>query len=399
VESATAPRPTLEAAESLTRPLAPAVEARTTRPVKFWALIGCAIWAFQIFVLIKWVTGPFFTEVDPGPTALSAEMKTAIVTYLVLQWSLFVWLGYRWIVKPLRGERRIGFDGLLFIAWAGFFWMWDPMGNALSPTFTYNAWIPNMGSWVNEIPGWITPGAPGAQAPEPWLFTAGAYSVFFVAMPILGCWVMRKARERWPRMGIFGLLAIVFALVCVLETVVEGFLWMRIGLYTYAGTPDLLDLFPGHYYKFPVVESFLWGTVLTAVTYLRWSINDKGESIAERGASTLRATRGAKTGLRLMAIVGFMYSMIIVAYWLPYWAIWGSHSSDFPMDIQKRSYLMNGLCGPETDRACPDENVPLFRERSVTVTPDGRISVPDGVSPPDGPMTFEEAARRQEGEE
>ncbi len=398
MESATAQRP-LPAAEPLTRPVAPAIEARTTRPVKFWALIGCAIWAFQIFVLVKWVTGPFFTEVDAGPTGLPTEMKVAIITYLVLQWSAFLWLGYRWIVKPLRRERRIGFDGLLFIAWAGFFWMWDPMGNALSPTFTYNAWIPNMGSWVNEIPGWITPGAPGAQAPEPWLFTAGAYSVFFVAMPILGCWVMRKARERWPRLGIFGLLAIVYLLICLLETLVEGFLWMRIGLYTYAGTPDLLDLFPGHYYKFPVVESFLWGTVLTAVTYLRWSINDKGESIAERGASTLRATRGAKTGLRLMAIVGFMYSMIIVAYWLPYWAIWGSHSSDFPMDIQKRSYLMNGLCGPETDRACPDENVPLFRERSVTVTPDGRISVPDGVSPPDGPMTFEEAARRQEGEE
>ena len=176
------------------------------------------IWAFQAFVLIKWVTGPFFTEVDPGPTPLPTEMKVAIVTYLTIQWSLFAYLGYRWVVKPLRREGRLAFDGLLFIAWAGFFWMWDPMGNALSPTFTYNAWIPNMGSWVNEIPGWITPGSPGAQAPEPWLFTAGAYSVFFVAMPILGCWVMRKARARWPRIGILGLLAIVYGLVVVLET-------------------------------------------------------------------------------------------------------------------------------------------------------------------------------------
>jgi Spirocyclase AveC-like len=401
VEVSTAPRTERAPVpgDTLRGPVAQPVEARTTKPIKFWALIGCGIWAFQIFVLIKWVTGPFFTEVDPGPTALPTEMKVAIVSYLVIQWCLFAYLGYRWIIKPLRTERRIGFDGLLFIAWAGFFWMWDPMGNALSPTFTYNAWIPNMGSWVNEIPGWITPGAPGAQAPEPWLFTAGAYSVFFVAMPILGCWVMRKCRQRWPRMGTIGLLAIVYLLVALLETIVEGFLWMRIGLYTYAGTPDLLDLFPGHYYKYPIVESFMWGAVLTGVTYLRWSINDRGESIAERGASTIRVATGPKTGLRLMAIVGFMYTMIIGLYWLPYWTVWGAHSSDFPMDIQKRSYLMNGLCGPETERACPDENVPLFREKSVTVTPDGRVAVPEGVSPPDGPTTFEEAAARQRGEQ
>jgi hypothetical protein len=142
----------------------------------------------------------------------------------------------------------------------------------------------------------------------------------------------------------------------------------------------------------------MWGTVLTAVTYLRWSVNDKGESLAERGISTVRATRTAKTGLRLMAIVGFMYSMIIVAYWLPYWTIWGSHSSDFPMDVQKRSYLMDGICGPGTHRACPGPNVPLFRENSVTVTPDGKLYVPPGVSAPNGPTSFQQAQQRQEGQ-
>ena len=72
------------------------------------------------------------------------------------------------------------------------------------------------------------------------------------------------------------------------------------------------------------------------------------------------SVRAAEGDGRLMAIVGFMYTMIIGLYWLPYWTIWGAHSSNFPMDIQKRSYLMNGLCGPGTDRACPDPNVPLF---------------------------------------
>ena len=361
------------------RPVAPEGTARTTRPVKFWALVGGLIWSYQIYILLKWVTGPFFHEVKPGPTPLPGAMKIAIVTYLVIQWCLFFYLGYRWVVRPLLRERTFGIDGVLFLAWAGFFWTWDPTGNYLSPTFTYNAWIPNMGSWVNGIPGWNTPAHPGAQAPEPWLFTAGAYSVFFVLMPIFGCWMMRKIRTRHPRIGIFGLLAIVYLVIAVLETALEGLLWMRMGLYTYAGTPDKLpNLFPSHYYKYPIYESFAWGIVLVAVTYIRWSVNDRGESIAERGLSTVKATQTAKNGLRVLAVVGLLYSIVIIGYFMPYWAFWGAHDSTFPKDVQDRSYLMDGICGPGTQRACPGPNVPLFRAHSITITPQGTIANPDG---------------------
>jgi hypothetical protein len=364
------------------RELAPEGAVRTTRPVKFWALVGALIWSFQIYILLKWVTGPFFHQVQPGRTPVPSAMKIAIVTYLVIQWALFFTLGYRWVVRPLLRERTLGIDGLLYLAWAGFFWMWDPMGNYLSPTFTYNAWIPNMGSWVNGIPGWNTPAHPGAQAPEPWLFTAGAYPVFFVLMPILGCWLMRRVRARYPRMGTAGLLVVVYLSVAVLETILEGLLWMRMGLYTYAGTPDKLwNLFPSHFYKYPIYESFSWGAVLTAVTFVRWSVNDKGESIAERGLSEVRATGTAKNGLRVLAMVGCMYSMIVVVYWLPYWAIWDAHDSTFPRDVQRRSYLIDGICGPGTQRACPGPNIPLFRAHSLTVTPQGTVANPDGASP------------------
>jgi hypothetical protein len=388
----TAPPP--PAAASPGRPIVPEVAVRKTRPVKFFALIGCLIWAFQIYILLKWVTGPFFHEVKPGRNSPPTEMKVAIITYLVIQWVLFFALGYRWVIKPFRRERTVGIDGLLFLAWTGFFWMWDPMGNFLSPTFTYNSWIPNMGSWVNGIPGWNTPATPGAQAPEPWLFTAGAYGVFFTLMPIFGCWIMRKTRERYPRIGIAGLLLIVYAVVAVLETILEGFAWMRTGLYTYAGTPDKLwNLFPSHYYKYPIYESFSWGVVLVAVTYIRWSVNDKGESIAERGVSEIKVKQGARNGLRLMAMVGCMYPMILIVYFMPYWAIWGAHDSTFPNDIQKRSYLMDGICGPGTHRACPGPNVPLSRAHSVTITPTGKIYIPNGATKPDGPTTFPQAAR------
>src|ERR1700758_653700 len=110
------------------RSLAPEATARTTRPVKFWALVGGLIWCLQIYILMKWVTGPFFHQVQPGPLRVPSAMKIAIVTYLVIQWGLFFALGYRWVIRPLLREGNFGIDGVLFLAWAGFFWMWDPMG-------------------------------------------------------------------------------------------------------------------------------------------------------------------------------------------------------------------------------------------------------------------------------
>lgn len=362
---------------------------RRTPPVKFWAFIGCAMWLFQTYVLLRWVTGPGFEEIGPGPVDPPTSMKTAIVIYLCVQWTLFFVFGYRWVIKPIREERRLSFDGILFLVWCAWYWFWDPFGNYLSVTYSYNAWVPNMGSWVSEIPGWNSP-----PVPEPWLFTAGAYGLFIVGGSMLGCAVMRALRRRWPRMGTLGLVLWTYALFVVLATLLE-LTWMRIGLYTYLATPaDLPVFFPSHYYKYPAAEGLWFGAMITSMVYLRWSMNDKGETIAERGATDLRIAKGPLTGLRLLAIAGFVNVIVFCVFYIPYLLVWSPHPEKVPMDIQKRSYLMNGLCGPETPRACPDESIPLWREKSITFGPDGKLYIPPGVKPPDGPTTFDEAARR-----
>jgi Spirocyclase AveC-like len=374
--------------------VAPEVETRRTRPVKFWALIGCLIWAFQIFVLIRWFTGPFFTPVHTGPNQPPATMKAAIIVYLVLQWTAWAALAYVWVVRPLRQERRLRFDGMFFLCWCGWYWFWDPIGNYYSLTTTYNTWLPNMGSWVNVIPGWSSPGAPGHQFPEPWIFVAGLYGVFMVGTAILGCWLLRKTRKRWPRMGTAGLFAVAYAAFVVTATLLE-FVWMRIGMYTYLASPaHLPSFFPGHYYKYPAFEGLIFGSFLTANTFLRWSINDKGESFAERGASTLKARHVANQGLRLMSIVGFTTTVIFLSFFLPYFLIWSPHPEKVPLDIQRRSYFLDGICGPGTNRACPNQSIPLFTNQSITVTPDGKLYVPPGVKLPNDPTTFKEAQRR-----
>jgi hypothetical protein len=348
-----------------------------------------------VFVLIKWVTGPYFHRVDPGPTSLPSAMKIAIVTYLALQWIAFLWLALpldRQAVAARAADRlrwpvvyRVG--GVLLVL--------GPDGQLERDHVHLQLVDPEHGLLGQRHPRLDDPGDPRAQAPEPWLFTAGAYSVFFVAMPIAGCWLMRKIRARHPRIGTLGLLASVLGLLFVLETILKGFFWMRMGLYTYPATPDILVLNPSHYYKYPLLESLIWGAGLTAITWVRWSKNDRGETIAERGASEINATDGAKTGIRLMATVGCCYSLILVCFWIPYWLLWSPHAEKFPLDIQKRSYLTDGLCGPGTHRACPDPNVPYFREHSVTITPDGNLYIPPGVKLPNGPTTFQEAARRE----
>jgi hypothetical protein len=375
------------------RPEAPVVAERRTHPVEFWALVGSVVWTFQIYVLLRWVTGPFFHRVDPGPVDPPSSMKAAMVTYLCLQWTAFAIFGYRWVVRPLRRERRLSFDGMLFLTWSAWYWLWDPFGNYLSVTYSYNAWIPNMGSWTTEIPGWNSAGVPGAQVPEPWLFTAGLYGLAMVGTSLLGCAIMRAIRRRRPRMGTVGLVVCVYASFVVLATLFE-LTWMRVGFYTYLATPaDLPNFFPGHYYKYPAVEGLFFGAMLTSVTYLRWSVDDRGETIAERGASELRMAAAPAAGLRLMAIAGFTNVVVFCLFYVPYLLVWSPHPEHVPLDIQKRSYFMNGLCGPGTKMACPDEGVPLFREKSITITPDGKLFVPPGVTLPHGPTTFGQAAR------
>jgi hypothetical protein len=92
-----------------------------------------------------------------------------------------------------------------------------------------------------------------------------------------------------------------------------------------------------------------------------------------------------------MAVTGFIYTLTLACFWVPYWLVWSSHTEQIPLDVQARSYLTDHLCGPDTKIACPNPNVPFFRQSSVTITPDGKLYVPAGVKLPHDPTTFAQA--------
>src|SRR5437773_727227 len=62
---------------------AEAIQPKVVPSVKIWALVGAVIALFEAYVLLKWVTGPNFTNVPAGPTPVPDAIKIAgsVVTY------------------------------------------------------------------------------------------------------------------------------------------------------------------------------------------------------------------------------------------------------------------------------------------------------------------------------
>jgi len=135
-------------------------------PVRIWAAIGGAILALQLYVWIRWITGPNFERVPAGPSDPPTWMKAILLTWtavIVVGFPIAVWW---FLIRPWRRERRITLDGMLFVS-CGLLWFQDPLLNYFNTWNTYNTWMWNMGSWVQDIPGWVSYGKPGAMMAEP----------------------------------------------------------------------------------------------------------------------------------------------------------------------------------------------------------------------------------------
>jgi hypothetical protein len=79
--------------------------------------------------------------------------------------------------------------------------------------------------------------------------------------------------------------------------------------------------------------------------------DDRGFTLAERGAASLRASPARAWLVRALAVTGLVSLCMVVCYGLPN-TFAGLHSTQWPASIQKRSYLTY-TCGPAAGRACP----------------------------------------------
>lgn len=341
--------------------------APATPPVKILAGIGGLLLTFEIWVIGRWVTGPRFERVNSGPDSPPHWMKVVLNTWQIAGLFVLAVLLYRFVVRPWRREGRIGTDGLFCLSFL-FLSFQDPLSSYNGHWFTYNSYLVNWGSYVNDIPGWNAFGRPGQMLASPLVLLVPAYVYICCGAMRLGGAVMRAAGRRWPRLGALGLASLCFGAMAILGLVAEALIMMPLGVYTYAGGPAALN--GTHYFKYPVAEMFLFAGLVTSVAVLRYFTNDRSETIAERGVDQLRVTGGARTLVRFLAITAAVNLGMFLTYNLP--ASWfGTHSSTWPQDIQDRSYLTSHLCGPGTDRACPGPMVPLPRPHSAYFDPAG----------------------------
>jgi hypothetical protein len=363
------------------QPASQATTRRTTKPVMVWAVVGAAWTALTIYCWGAWLVLGHARPSPLGPTPVPTWQVVsawAWQIFFVISWLVAVYLLF---VRPLRRDGKIGFDGLFSLAWFMLWALQDPWANYTVQQFNYSSVVLNLGCPQCHAPGWQSPGA--ANMAEPLLMSPGMYMAFFVGFCVLANRLMTRAQQRWPRMGNLGLIMIAIGFMIFWDTVAE-IVWIRTGMYHMGGGIRAITLWHGHWYQMPINENLMWGTTWGLIASLRYFKNDRGETLAERGLSKIEAGSKTKQGLRFLALVGIMNTIMFLCFNMPHqW--FSTHADYFPAEVQERSYFTNGMCGLGTDYACPGPTVPIsVGPDSGHATPDGRFVAPKGlpVAPP-----------------
>lgn len=361
-----------------TRPTDDAIADTVTPPVRWWAAVGVAGIVFIAYVLIKWVTGPNFKSVPQGPTPLPGWMHVELIAWQIASWPAALGLLYWFVVRPWRRDRQVGVDGILLIGFS-LMWFQDPLSSAVNHWFVYNTAMVNMGSWANSVPWFAAFGKPGAMTSEPLLFTPAAYIYIMLIGAAIGCASMRFARRRWPAISTGALVAWCFVSMALFDVVLEGIIWLPLGVFEYPG--GHWSLFPSTYHKYPLQETFTIASVFTALACLRFFTDDKGRMWIERGIDRVKGGAGKKLALRGLAAIGMAQIVMFLGYNVPNTFL-GAKVTAWPKDLQQRSYFTNGICGGATNRPCPGPDTPTIRTGSPYIGLNGKVVVPQGVTLP-----------------
>jgi hypothetical protein len=364
------------ATDHSTLPLAPVTDpGRPTKTpaLKIWAGIGVAFVALHTYILTKWVTGPNFEPVAQGQSDPPTWMRIELIAWQVVSIPAALLALYWFVIRPWRRERTVGIDGLFVIAGFSIFCQ-DVWSSAGGHWFTYNASMVNRGSWANDVPWFNAYGQPGQQLVEPVLFLPAAYTwIMFIAAGF-GCWAMKRLAARRPQSSTFQIVSFGFVVMFLFDVVLEGLIWLPMGIFSYAG--GHWSLFPETYHKFPLHEGLTIGAVFTAMAVLKYYRDDRGLTIVERGAESMDLRSNRTLWLRIFAVVGFVNTAMFLLYNVPN-TLLAINGTEWPKDVQERSYFLNGICGEGTDRACPGGVNPHITEGSVYPNVNGGVTIPD----------------------
>ena len=101
-----------------------------SKAVQIWAVIGGAILILQLYVWIRWITGPYFERVPGGPSDPPLYMKIPLILNMVVVCVGFPLALWWFIIRPWVRERRITLDGILLVS-MGLMFFQDPLSELL----------------------------------------------------------------------------------------------------------------------------------------------------------------------------------------------------------------------------------------------------------------------------
>ena len=329
--------------------------ASAVQPVQIWSSIGTLLLALQIYFTIKWIGSDQFVAVPSGPDLPPQWMQNVLNVGQIVMTIIWCFSFYWFVLRPWLRERRLTTDSYIMLGCtlaSG----WDALSNVGQYWFTYNSYLVNRGSMLGVMPITLSPHAAGANEAWPLFFINTLYGNF-VVVALLMCILLRFVKDEW-QVGTFGLIAICFGLGAIADFIIEGLILLPLGFWTYAGGHWAINA--DTYYKFPLHEAICAGSVFASLTCLRFFIDDKGQTICERGLDKIVASPAQKSFMRATAVLGGTISIFIITYHIPQGFL-ALHSTAWPDDVVNRSYFTNRICGPQVNLACPGPAVPIAR--------------------------------------
>ncbi|MGV0795429.1 spirocyclase AveC family protein [Mycolicibacterium elephantis] len=302
--------------------------------VTVWACLGALWLVFIGQVMFRWVTsidGSFSPATILGPNEYETWRLAAMRVIEGISVVIMVSMAWYCLIRPWLQHRRIGLDGMLFIA-ATLAAPIDPLINYFHWTFAWNAHAINWGSW-----GHLFPLSNAPHYAEGFVWFVPQYVYLGLGFAIIECGVILTLRQRYPGISNVRAFGIAAALTFMVDLCIE-YLFVLTEIYAYPRTIQALTLFAGSQYQFPVYESIFVTAYATGFTLLRMSAYDDpdGLSFIERGIHRVRPR--ARFLTRQLALIGFCAFWAAVTYFLP-WS-WLSVSVDSDVTHLLPSYLL-----------------------------------------------------------
>jgi Spirocyclase AveC-like len=336
-----------EAPEPAARP------ARQARPALWWAGLGAAAVAMQLYVYLGWITSSDFA---PTPTGTDPVPHAVMVKAWILQ-GAFAAGALAVICALILGclrARRLTFTAQMWIAWVSIIWL-DPWANLIRPQMMFNSYYFNRGSWAGHIPWWISPNA--HLLPQPFLIETANYMTM-VVMSILGAKLMSYLKRRRPQAGLAGILLPTWIVMGVFVFAIEELVVVRGGWLWWSSNIDALTFWAGTANAMPVTEMALWAITITALAYQIYAHNTFGRAPVERGLDRVRVRESARTALSTFALIGCA-TVAMLVYSVAS-AILGLYTGNTPANIP--TYFTNGICNSVGAPPCPTQGGPVYRQ-------------------------------------